>query len=60
MEDTPFPAVPRVLLETLERLYPNRCPAIEMSERQIWLAAGAYSVVRKLRAEHDRQINHVL
>ena len=55
LTETNFPAVPKRLLERLERLFPNECPQLDDPEREIWFRAGQHAVVRVLRAEHERQ-----
>lgn len=54
------PPISKGLVEWLSRLFPDRCPDSEMSERDIWIEAGAAKVVRKLRTEHERQTLNVL
>ena len=53
-EDT-FPPFSEALIIYLERIYPNCCPLIHMSEREIFYKAGAVSVVQTLRAEYEKQ-----
>ena len=58
--DRPWPGVSKLLVERLEETFPDRCPALSMSDREIWMAAGAAAVVRKLRHELDIQHTTVL
>lgn len=60
MADTPTPPISKGLVEWLSRLFPDRCPDPLMSNSQVWMAAGAAEVVRKLRAEHERQTTKAL
>lgn len=56
MADTDiFPPVPEVLVHTLERLFPNKCPELNASNRQVWYDAGAVSVVSFLRHCFEEQ-----
>jgi hypothetical protein len=55
-----FPPIPPALIDDLARLFPDRCPDSSMSDREVWMAAGAASVVRKLRLELARQENNIL
>jgi hypothetical protein len=54
------PHVELQLVEYLERLYPNRCPAMSDSEREIFAAGGAQRVITKLRAIANEQAGIVL
>jgi hypothetical protein len=53
--ESTFPPVSRALLDHLDRLYPERFPRLDESEREIWHAAGARSVVRLLRRHFELQ-----
>lgn len=48
------------LVSGLERLVPERCPAIDMSDRVIWLYSGKRALVKALRAAWERQKKHAL
>lgn len=44
------------LINDLDKLFPEKCPSVTMSDREIWMAAGQRSVVnhlllRKAKAE---------
>jgi hypothetical protein len=54
------PHVEIQLVEYLERLYPNKCPAMSDSERDIFAAVGAQRVITKLRALANEQAGIVL
>jgi hypothetical protein len=58
--DKPWPTVPLALLEQLELVYPDKSPVVTMSNREIWMAAGAAQVVRKLRQIREVQQTKVL
>lgn len=49
MADRWPPHVPKELVEYLERIFPDRCPAVDVSDRDVWLDAGSARVVRHLR-----------
>lgn len=53
--DNPVPPIPRLLLEWLERIFPDRAPELDATDRQVWAATGAQSVMRKLRSEYNKQ-----
>lgn len=50
-DETEFPRVPSDLVEALEVLYPDRCPDIKTSEREVWAALGRAEVVRFLKQQ---------
>jgi hypothetical protein len=55
VKDNPVPPIPRLLLEWLERIFPNRAPALTDTDREVWAAAGAQGVIGKLRSEYNKQ-----
>jgi len=59
-ETSKTPGVPKELLDYLIAVYPDRCPSPEMSDREVWMAAGRASVVRKLRQIHETQFTRAL
>jgi hypothetical protein len=54
------PYIPPELIDWLAGLYPDRCPDTSMSEREIWMSAGAAALIRRLRLEHARQSSNLL
>lgn len=48
------------LVAGLEHLVPERCPAIDMSDRAIWLYSGKRALVKALRAAWERQKKRAL
>ena len=57
MDDTLWPPIDEALLKQLDQVYPEACPDPAASERDIWMAVGARSVVRMLRAVYLEQQN---
>lgn len=55
MDDDLFPPVDEALVKKLEELYPEKCPDISATDREIWVYVGARSVVRMLRAVYLEQ-----
>lgn len=56
MTPTKVPALPPVtkeLVDWVEKTFPDRCPDAGMTDREVWLAAGAAKVARKLRQIHE-------
>lgn len=55
MDELSFPPIPADLLDTLDRLYPERCAELSQSEREVFFMAGQRSVIRCLRRVFDEQ-----
>lgn len=55
MNTPPVPAVSKALVDYVSSVFPDRCPSSEMTEREVWMAAGAAKVARKLAAIHADQ-----
>jgi len=55
-----LPYVDKELIEWLERIYPDRTPSIEMTDREIWVQRGNVNVVLKLRDLYEEQIKNSL
>ena len=60
MELNKIPFITDELLDYLQRLYPERSPEPEMTERTIWMNRGAVGVVRHLTAIHKEQRENML
>lgn len=45
-----IPYVSEELVEHLERIFPDRCPSLTDSDREVWASYGRASVVRHLKA----------
>lgn len=60
MPDLECPPIDPALPDYLSTLYPDRCPDETMSERAVWMAAGAASLIRKLRALSEEQLEDIL
>jgi hypothetical protein len=59
-EDDRFPQVNKVLLEELDRRFPDKCPEISFTDREIWFYAGQRSVVRLLKEKFREQNETIL
>jgi len=59
-KEEPFPRVTKTLLKELESRFPNRCPRVEDSEREIWIAVGRRQVVELMKEKFDEQTKSVL
>lgn len=55
MDEDLFPPVDEALVKKLEELFPEKCPEISATDREIWVYVGSRSVVRMLRAVYLEQ-----
>ena len=53
--NTKVPNLSEKMVEALEKLFPNKCPKLELTDREVWFKAGQASVAEFLRAEFKRQ-----
>ena len=59
-EDDRFPEVNKVLLEELDRRFPDKCAEMSFTDREIWFYAGQRSVVRLLKEKFREQNETIL
>ena len=55
-----MPPIPKALLEDLERRFPERCPSLKDSDREVWFKAGQRNVVAFLATQFLRQNENIL
>lgn len=55
MADQRLPAVDPQLVEWLTRVFPDKCPDPEDTDREIWMAVGKQEVIKMLRARVNEQ-----
>jgi len=55
MDESKWPPVDEALLKRLQEVYPEKCPDINASDREIWTYVGSRSVVRMLHAVYLEQ-----
>lgn len=55
MDNKPFPAVNKALLDRLAEVFPDRCASLGQTPEQIFFAAGQRSVVNFLIEIHRIQ-----
>jgi hypothetical protein len=53
----PFPGVPKALLDELEKIFPDELPKEPIGAESTAFLIGRQAVIRKLRAEYNRQQN---
>lgn len=58
--DTPFPPIPKALMDELNLRFPEKTPLMTDTDREIWANVGRRSVVKFLNAEFARQNETVL
>ena len=50
-----FPPIDERLVAALEAKFPDQAPSIQMSEKEVWFAAGRADVVRWLALKLEEQ-----
>jgi len=50
-----WPPIDEVLIKKLKEVFPERCPSLDMSEREIWRYVGQVEMVRMLEAVYIEQ-----
>lgn len=60
MADQKAPFVDPKVVAWLATLFPDRCPRLTDSEREIWMAVGAQGVIKKLSATVKAQSENPL
>jgi hypothetical protein len=57
---SPFPEVPRDLLEELNQRWPEQSADLQWTEKEVWHNSGARSVIRFLNAVYKDQQESLL
>lgn len=55
-----LPNIDKVLVDYLDRMYPDVSPELSMTEREIFFRRGAVDVVRTLRRIYSEQNEDIL
>lgn len=58
--DESFPIIPKLLLDELNKRYPERSAELDWSDREVWLRAGERRVIRLLNEMYKRQNENIL
>lgn len=58
--ETRLPYIEEGLLQYLERLYPDKAPEPNQTDREIWMNRGAVGLVRHLIMLHKEQHENML
>lgn len=56
----PIPPLDAVLVEALDKRFPERCPDPDWPDRQVWIEVGKREVIRFLLAQLARQQDNIL
>ena len=55
LQTEPFPYISLEIVESVERMFPNKCPSQNMSDRQVWISVGSAGVAQFLRTQYEEQ-----
>jgi hypothetical protein len=55
-EEIILPALSQDLINKLDKLFPDRCPLLTDSDREIWYKVGQRSVINYLQQTYDDQL----
>ena len=51
-----LPALSKSLIEKLDKLFPDKCPLLTDTDREIWYKVGQRSVINYLQQTYDDQL----
>lgn len=54
-EKTRKPIISKEVIGYLDDIFPDKCPDLKMSEKEVWFKAGQRSVVNHLKKENQVQ-----
>lgn len=57
MDNSDFPTIPQALILKLDELFPEACPSLKDTDREVWFKAGQRDTVRFLKARFEDQQN---
>ena len=55
-EEELLPAISETLVKRLEKLFPDKCPDLTNSKKDVWFKSGQVSVIRFLRQTYNEQL----
>lgn len=55
MTDIKLPPISKDLIDTLETLFPDKCPDINDSDRKIWIDVGQQKIIKFLKHQFKLQ-----
>lgn len=56
LEDQLMPMISEAVVKRLEELFPDKCPDLTNSEKDVWFKSGQVSVIRFLRQTYNEQL----
>ena len=56
-EDNLWPPIDEAIIRRLKEIYPEKCPSIDMNDREIWKYTGQVELVRMLESVYTEQNN---
>jgi hypothetical protein len=51
-----LPALSQDLINKLDKLFPDKCPLLTDTEREVWYKVGQRSVINYLQQTYDEQL----
>ena len=51
-----LPALSQELINKLDKLFPDKCPLLTDTDREIWFKVGQRSVINYLQQTYDEQL----
>jgi hypothetical protein len=51
-----LPSLSKSLIEKLDKLFPDKCPLLTDTDREIWFKVGQRSVINYLQQTYDEQL----
>ena len=56
IEEIVLPALSQELINKLDKLFPDKCPLLTDTEREVWYKVGQRSVINYLQQTYDDQL----
>ena len=56
IEEIVLPALSQDLINKLDKLFPDKCPLLTDTEREVWYKVGQRSVINYLQQTYDDQL----
>ena len=57
-EEIVLPALSQELINKLDKLFPDKCPLLTDSDREVWFKVGQRSVINYLQQIYDEQLQN--
>ena len=55
-EEIVLPALSQELINKLDKLFPDKCPLLTDTDREVWYKTGQRSVINYLQQTYDEQL----